>query len=62
VPGNAVLARIELSSNDAVLAERTANSLANLANGAVRVELLADGAGGGDYGGVLWVVLDDRRW
>jgi hypothetical protein len=53
VPGNTILARIELSTNYAVLAERATDGLADLANGAVRVELLADGAGGGDDGGVL---------
>jgi hypothetical protein len=50
---DAVLTRIELRSNDAVLAEGPADSLANGTNGAVRVELLADCAGGGNDRRVL---------
>jgi hypothetical protein len=42
---NAILARIELASNRAILAERPAYGLANLADGTVGVELLADSAG-----------------
>jgi hypothetical protein len=44
-----VLARIELGSNDAVLAKGTTDSLADGTDGAVGVELLADCAGGRDY-------------
>lgn len=48
-----VLARVELASNHPIFAQRAANLLADLADGAVGIELLADGAGGGDDGGVL---------
>jgi len=48
-----VLARIELGANNTVLAEGTAHSLADGANGAVGVELLADCAGRGDHRRVL---------
>jgi hypothetical protein len=44
-----VLAGIELRADDTVLAEGPADSLADRANSAVGVELLADCAGGGDY-------------
>jgi len=53
VSRNAILARIKLASNDSVLAEWSANGLANLTDCAVGVELLSDRAGGGDDRGVL---------
>lgn len=48
-----VLARIELGTDNTILAEGPADSLADGADGAVGVELLADCAGGGDYRRVL---------
>jgi hypothetical protein len=39
---NAVLARVELRSDDAVLAKGSANCLADLSNSTIRVKLLAD--------------------
>lgn len=50
---NAVFARVELASNQAILAEGAADLLANLSDGTLGVELLADGAGGGDDRRVL---------
>jgi hypothetical protein len=55
---NAILTRIELASNDTVLAEGPADSLADLADCAVWVELLSDRACGGNHGGVLLCVLE----
>ena len=55
---DAALAGVELAADDAVFAEGPADLLADLADGAVRVELLADGAAGGDNAWVLWGV----RW
>jgi hypothetical protein len=46
---NARLAGVELAADNAVFAKGAADLLADLADGAVRVELLADGAAGGDY-------------
>jgi hypothetical protein len=43
---NAILTRIKLTANHSVLTERPTDFLANLADCAVGVELLADGAGG----------------
>jgi len=45
---DAILASIELASNRSILGKGSANSLANLSNVAIRVELLADGALRGD--------------
>lgn len=50
---NTVLASIKLGADDAVLAEGTSNSLTDRTDGTVRIELLADCTGGGDYAGVL---------
>jgi hypothetical protein len=55
-----ILARIKLASNNSILAERSTNLLANLADGTVRVELLANGARRGDYAGVLRELI--RMW
>jgi hypothetical protein len=46
---NTVLARVELAANNTVLAEGATDSLTDGTDGAVGVELLANGAGGGDY-------------
>lgn len=46
---NTVLACIELATNNAFLAERTTYLLADLANGAVGIELLADCTSAGNY-------------
>jgi hypothetical protein len=46
---NAILTRIKLTANNSVFAEWSTDFLANLADCAIGVELLADGAGGGDY-------------
>jgi hypothetical protein len=43
---NAILTRIKLTANHSVFAERPTDFLADLADCAVGVELLADGAGG----------------
>lgn len=51
---NPILARIKLAPNHALFTQRTANLLSNLPDGAVGVELLADCAGGGEDGGVLF--------
>jgi hypothetical protein len=39
---NPTLTRIKLTAHDAILTERTADLFADLTNGAVRVELLAN--------------------
>jgi hypothetical protein len=57
---NPILTRIKLASNDSVFAERSTNFLANLTNRAVRVELLSNGACGGDDAGVLGSMLVGR--
>jgi hypothetical protein len=46
---NAILARIELTTNSTVLTKWATDRLADGTNCAVGVELLADGASGGNY-------------
>jgi hypothetical protein len=44
MPSNAILTSVKLAPNHAVLAERSANSLRDLTNRSIRVELLSNGS------------------
>lgn len=50
---NTILACVELAANESVFGKRTTDFFADLANGAVGVELFSYCAGGGDDGWVL---------
>jgi len=58
---NPILSSIELAPNHTVFTKGAADRLGDLAQCAVRVELLADCAGGGEDGGVLYVVCECER-
>lgn len=55
LPGNPTLSSIKLTANGAVLTQRPSSLLTHLANRAVGIEVLADGALGG-YGRVCGVL------
>lgn len=54
MPCNPILGRVKLTSNHSVLAKRSADCFADLADGSVRVEMLAYCAFGGEH---TWILI-----